>query len=259
MRTANGRQRRMYFFVPPAQIKEQKVTVTGPDAVHITRVLRLRPGDEFTVSDGRGKGYRVRLSKTGSREIEGIIEAEFSLAAEPPFSLTLVQGVPKGEKMELIIQKSTELGVKEIIPLLAERSIVKLAGEKLAQRRLRWQRVAYEAAKQCRRGAVPAVGTPLSLAEVFRRMPSGAVGIMPWEEERETSFRQVLLPLKEALPEAGFFLFIGPEGGFTLREAALAKENGVVTVSLGRRILRTETAALTAAAIILYELGDLGG
>ncbi|MEW5899655.1 MAG: RsmE family RNA methyltransferase, partial [Bacillota bacterium] len=118
----------MYFFVPPAQIKEQKVIVTGPDAVHLTRVLRLGPGDGFTVADGQGKGYRVRLSKISSREIEGIIEEEFILAAEPPVFITLVQGIPKGEKMELIIQKSTELGVKEIIPLLAERSIVKLAG-----------------------------------------------------------------------------------------------------------------------------------
>jgi len=249
----------MYFFVPPAQIKEQKVIVTGPDAVHLTRVLRLGPGDGFKVADGQGKGYRVRLSKISSGEIEGIIEEEFILTAEPPVSITLVQGIPKGEKMELIIQKSTELGVKEIIPLLAERSIVKLAGEKLEQRRLRWQRVAREAAKQCRRGEVPAVSVPLTLNQVFSRMPPGAVGIMPWEEEGEVSLKQVLPTLQEALPGAGIFLFIGPEGGFAPREAALAKENGVVTVSLGRRILRTETAALAAATIILYELGDLGG
>lgn len=244
-----------YFFVSPEQIKGRKVTLTGPDVVHITRVLRFQAGDALTVLDGQGRGYRVRLSKMDPRQVEGVIEEEFFVAAEAPVHITLVQGMPKGEKMELIIQKCTELGVQEIIPLKAERSLVKLSGEKLQQRLLRWQRIAMEAAKQCRRGKVPRVGRPMSLEEVVSVIPPGASGLMTWEEEREASFKSILKELKGEK----VFLFIGPEGGFTPKEVTLAKKHNVATVSLGKRILRTETAALAAVTMILYELGDLGG
>ncbi len=250
-----------YFFVSPKQIKKQKVTITGPDAAHITRVLRLRPGDGLIVADGQGKGYRVRLDRIGA-EVEGAIEEEFIINAEPAARITLVQGIPKGEKMEMIIQKCTELGVKEIIPWTANRAVVRLSGEKLQQRVLRWRRVAYEAAKQCQRGEVPGVSVPMSLKEVFAAMPPDALGIMPWEEEGAISLRQVLKISKEGSREKipdKIFLFIGPEGGLAREEVELAKSRRVAAVSLGRRILRTETAAIAAVAMILYELGDLGG
>lgn len=243
-----------YFFVPPEQIREKTVTFAGSDTVHLTRVLRLKPGDLVTVCDGCGKGYRVRLSRTAP-EVQGVIEEEFLVGAESPVAVTLVQGIPKGDKMELIIQKCTELGVKQIIPFPAERSVVRLDPDRLRQKTLRWQKVAGEAAKQCRRGEIPVV-RPMLLPEVFAAMPSGAVGIMPWEGEREVSLKEAL---RRARGAREFFLFIGPEGGLAPGEVELAKSRRVATVSLGGRILRTETAALAAVAVILYEIGDLGG
>lgn len=244
-----------YFFIPPEQIKEKTVIFTCSDTVHLARVLRLRPGDRVEVCDGRGKGYRVLLSKIAPAA-EGIIEEEFPVAAEPLVSVTLVQGIPKGDKMELIIKKCTELGVKGIIPFRAERSVVRLDPDRLEQKNLRWQKVAREAAKQCMRGEIPVVWRPMSLPEIFSVMPPGALGIMPWEEEREVSLKEVLRQTKGAKE---IFLFIGPEGGFSQREVEQAKSRCVATVSLGRRILRTETAALAVVAMVLYEAGDLGG
>jgi 16S rRNA (uracil1498-N3)-methyltransferase len=242
-----------HCFILPEQIKQHKVVLSGSEAVYVTRVLRLRPGDALIVSDGQGKSYRIRLSRL-TKEVEGVIEEEIFFNAEPSVQITLVQSLPKSDKMEMIIQKCTELGVQEIIPLKANRSIIKLTGEKLKQRVQRWERVAIEAAKQCQRVKVPRVSEPMFLENILTAMPPQAKGIMPWEEERRVSFRQVLKKTKEKK----IFLFIGPEGGFEQKEVTLAKKYNVVTVSLGKRILRTETAALATVTMILYEFGDLG-
>jgi len=243
------------FFVSPEQIKKPRIILTGPDVTHITCVLRSHPGDTLVVSDGCVRGYRIRLDKVNRQEVEGIIEEEFILESESPVHVTLVQSLPKSDKMDLIIQKCTELGVKEFIPLLTKRAIPRLAEDKIEKRVARWQKIALEAAKQCQRAQVPKVKGPLSLEEFLPAMPVASIGIMPWEEEKEINLKQVL---KKTL-EKNIFLFIGPEGGFEQEEVELARNYHVVTVSLGKRILRTETAALATVTMVLYETGDLGG
>jgi len=243
------------FFVPAGQIKQGKVIISGSDVQHISNVLRLEPGNIITVLNGQGKGYRAKLDKIGKKQVECTILEEFTAAGEPPLQITLVQGLPKGDKMEMIIQKCTELGVTAIVPLCSERSVVKPVPDRMQKRRLRWQRVALEAARQCGRAIVPQVGEPVKLADVLITIPPDALKLMLWEDEQKVFLKQVL---RTAMP-ADVFLFIGPEGGFAPEEAALARDYGVITVSLGSRVLRTETAGLAAVAMILYELGDLGG
>lgn len=243
------------FFVSPEQIRKPKIAITGPDAAHITSVLRLHPGDALVICDGRARGYRIRLGKINRQEVEGVIEEEFILETEPLAHLTLVQGLPKSDKMDMIIQKGAELGVREFIPLLAKRSIPRLGEDKIEKRVARWQKIALEAAKQCQRTRVPAVKEPVSLEKVLAAMPAASLGIMPWEEEKDIKIKEIL----KKTSDKNFFLFIGPEGGFEREEVELARTYNVSTVSLGRRILRTETAALAAITMILYETGDLGG
>ncbi|WP_027717870.1 16S rRNA (uracil(1498)-N(3))-methyltransferase [Desulfovirgula thermocuniculi] len=244
-----------HFFVPPRQICGNRVYISGSDAAHIYRVLRLRPGDVVNVLDGSGTAYRVELTSTAADRVEGLVRESFPAAGEPPVRVTLAQGLSKGEKMDIIIQKSVELGASAIIPVSCSRSVVRLTREKARERQERWQRIAREAAKQCLRAVVPLVGEVVTLEEVLGTLPPRVLALMPWEGEKSLS-------LKEALRKAGkkeeVFLFIGPEGGFAPAEVELARQQGVITVTLGPRILRTETAALAALAVVLYELGDLG-
>lgn len=244
-----------YFFVSPEQITGGRVTITGPDVVHISRVLRLGPGDVITVMDGRGKGYRVRLTGITGTAVEGVILEQFIPGGEAPLKVTLVQGLSKGDKMDIIIQKSTELGVSCVVPLACRRSVVRLTPAKARERQQRWQRIALEAAKQSRRAIVPRVTEVMDLPAVLDLISPGALALMPWEEERELSLKAALRG--QSCGEV--FIFIGPEGGFAAGEVAVARERGVLSVSLGPRILRTETAGLATLTMILYELGDLGG
>lgn len=145
------------FFVAPEQVKAGKVTITGTDVIHIAKVLRLRVGDLITVLDGRGKVYEAVLEEVSRDEVTCAVIEEKTVVDEPGLKLTLVQGLPKGDKMDFIIQKATELGVSRIIPLACERAVVKLTGDKQQRRLDRWQRIALEAAKQCRRPDIPEV------------------------------------------------------------------------------------------------------
>lgn len=245
-----------HFFVSPHQITGDQVHIVGTDAVHISRVLRLRPGDVINVLDGSGKGYRVKLTFTSAEQVKGLVLEKFTPIGEPPVRVTLVQGLSKGEKMDIIIQKSVELGASAIIPMSCSRSVVRLTREKAKERQERWQRIAREAAKQCLRAVVPEVKEVMTLEEVLDVLPPGALTLMPWEEERGISLKSVLRKEKQVQE---IFLFIGPEGGFDPAEVELARQKGVTTVSLGPRILRTETAGMAVLTMVLYELGDLGG
>jgi 16S rRNA (uracil1498-N3)-methyltransferase len=158
--------------------------------------------------------------------------------------------------MDLIVQKATELGVYKFIPLVCERSVVKLSGDKSQRRSERWQRIAQEAAKQCRRPEIPEVLPPVGWEEALSGMPEGVNAIIPWEEENQKSLKKIL---GESQLQGDVYVFIGPEGGFTSAEVELARSRGVRPVTLGPRILRTETAGLAVLAIILYQFGDLGG
>lgn len=228
--------------------------VRGPDVRHMVKVLRLGPGDTVVLLDGTGRAARARIESAGREEVTLTRLDEFTPGGEPPVKVTLVQGLAKGEKMDLIIHKTTELGVAEIIPLVCRRSVVRLEGHKSSGRQERWQRVAMEAAKQCRRARIPLVRLPQSLGEVLEEITVGTVAFLPWEEEKGRPFGQALAVDR---PE-GVYIFIGPEGGFEAEEVEEARQRGVVTVTLGPRILRTETAGLVSLALIMNKWGDLG-
>jgi len=244
------------FFVPREQIKAGRVSLSGPDAVHIAKVLRLGAGKNIIVLDGRGKSYLAVIEQAGRGKVDCTIQKEIYVATGPSLKVTLVQGVPKGDKMDLVIQKGTELGLSRVIPLITERVVVKLAGDKLLRRRERWQRIALEAAKQCRRPDVPEISEPQSLEQVLAFLPPGAAALIPWEEEVAGTLKDFCRcsPAPEEI-----YIFIGPEGGFTREEVESARIRGVRPVTLGPRILRTETAGLAVLAIVLYQWGDFGG
>jgi 16S rRNA (uracil1498-N3)-methyltransferase len=244
------------FFVFPEQVKEGRVTITGPDVVHIVKVLRLGIGDPLTVLDGRGKVYEALIEQAGREAVICTIIKESEAKGPTAVRIALVQGLPKGDKMDLIVQKATELGVYKFVPLVCDRSVVKLLGDKPQRRAERWQRIAREAAKQCRRPDVPEVLPPVGWEEALAGMPENVNALIPWEEENQKSLKKIL---GESEPQGDVYVFIGPEGGFTAAEVELACSHGVRPVTLGKRILRTETAGLAVLAIILYQFGDLGG
>ncbi len=258
------------FFVSPEQVQGNRITVTGPDVRHIGRVLRMEPGDSITCIDGSGRELTALITEIDSTKVVSEIVGAGQSLAEPPVRVTLCQGFPKGEKMELIIQKCCELGVHRIIPVNCARTVVQLDEKKAGQRQVRWQRVAAEAAKQARRGIVPQVAALTDFAAALQQVPSGALAILPWEEEGQVGLR-AMFSVSSGVPAGGHgaqgaavapidevWVFIGPEGGFTAAEANQARQAGCRTVTLGPRILRTETAAIAMLAVVMYELGDLG-
>lgn len=244
------------FFVKDEQVKGVQVFIVGSDVRHISKVLRMQPGDCLTLIDEAGTEYEARITQIAPERITCEIVTETSVNREPPLEVILCQGLPKGDKLELIIQKGVELGVTRIIPVSCTRSVVQLTEEKAAKRRERWQRVALEAAKQCRRNKVPEVSPLTGFDEALQLIPDGVLAVIPWEDAVGTGLKKVLRSYNN---RGQVWIFIGPEGGFTEAEIEKARGKGVVPVTLGRRILRTETAGIAAITMVLYQLGDLGG
>lgn len=242
------------FFIEKSQLKKDCAYLTGQDVNHITRVLRQKPGDELLLCDGEGTDYRARILSFDKESLSAEILAAMPSETEPAVKVTLYQGLPKQGKMEWIIEKCTEMGITAIVPVQMARSVVKLDGAQAAKKLERWQKTAREAAKQCGRGVIPQIMPPVTL-EALTREALPEFLLLPYEEERTT-------PVKEALRGAAAKsagIFIGPEGGFTPEEAAHLVSLGAKSVSLGRRILRTETAGLTALALLLYEFDEMHG
>lgn len=253
-----------YFVEKGADIGEI-ITISGEDFHHIKNVLRKRLGDTLTVSDGKGFEFKVSIKRVYTDCIEACVEEVFECDSESNLKLTLYQGLPKSDKMELIIQKCVELGVSRMVPVSTNRCVVKLDAETAKKKIARWQKIAFEAAKQSNRGVVPTVELPMTLEEAVKASKSAQLSIIPYENE-EASLREAIhggRRLKGANGEldSNIFeaaVFIGPEGGFEETEIEFARENGVKPVSLGPRILRTETAGLAVISILMYELGDMG-
>ncbi|MDF9409289.1 16S rRNA (uracil(1498)-N(3))-methyltransferase [Pelotomaculum isophthalicicum JI] len=245
-----------HFFVSPNQISEGMVCLSGTDAVHVARVLRLGVGERIVLSDGKGKSYLAVLERVDKKDVSCKIEKEFAAAPPDLPKVTLVQGIPKGDKMDFIVQKGTELGLNGLIPLLSERVVVKLEGDKQLKRWERWRRIALEAAKQCRRPDIPEISRPESWEQVLSALPAEAAALIPWEEEKSDSLKGFL---RHEKPPVEIYVFIGPEGGFSSGEVECARLHGVRPVTIGPRILRTETAGLAVLTMILYQWGDLGG
>jgi 16S rRNA (uracil1498-N3)-methyltransferase len=244
------------FLVANLETDLHEVTITGEEAVHLYRVLRLRPGAIIEVGDGKGHSFRAELISAEPRLSRARILEPILHDREPKLPLILAQALVKGEKMDLIIQKGTELGVHTFVPFTSERGVVKLEGEKAERRRERWERIAREAAKQCGRTVVPRVEGPAALEDVLTRYGrEDFLIILPWEGENNQGLNTVL---SCASQRTGVVVVIGPEGGFEGEEVEMAREKGAQVVSLGPRILRAETAALAVVTMTLYAAGDLG-
>ncbi len=261
------------FFVnrSAVDLKNGVVTITGEDVKHIGSVLRAAPGDPLELSDGAGTDYDVVIEHISKDSILTKITGSRPNRTEPPIDVTLFQGIPKADKMDFIIQKCIEMGIKRIIPVMTARTVVRFANKKDADSKVtRWSRIALEAAKQCDRGIVPEIGEPVSFDTAVKQASDFDLKLLPYEEESRSSLRKQLRDFSagRSAPtgndEAGAYrkstvaVFIGPEGGFSPAEAEKAVQGGFASVTLGPRILRTETAGLAAAAIIMYELGDMG-
>ena len=232
-----------------------KLIITGDDVNHIKNVLRSASGEILIVSDGCGSEYSVSIESIEKDKITASIVDIFPNTTEPPIKITLFQGIPKSDKMETIIQKCVELGIDRIVPILTERTVVKFKDLKdMENKTIRWNRISLEAAKQCNRGIVPVVDMPVKLEKAFVTSGEYALSLIPYEEEMNTSMREYIARHKSG----NVCIFIGPEGGFAESEIKKAQQYGIHPVTLGPRILRTETAGSTVLSILMYELGDMG-
>ena len=251
------------FFVPTENIDLDKgeILIKGTDCHHLKNVLRKRPGDGISLCGSDGSVYSCKiLSLEKDAAVCGILDVSEG-TSEPLVPVVLFQGVPKGDKMELIIRKCVELGVSGIVPVLTEHTVVRFAdpGDR-ERRRERWQKISAEAAKQSGRNAVPPVSEITGFRELFKKVPEGWLKVIPYENEETLSLKECLRGrigdegLAEDIP--GIAFIIGPEGGFSEEEVKTAAAEGFVPVTLGKRILRTETAGLAVMASIRYELGD---
>jgi 16S rRNA (uracil1498-N3)-methyltransferase len=243
------------FIVPQLNLGQGTVTISSDLHHHMTRVLRMKTGTRLILADGEGHEARGTVVEVGKESLTVELEGEGrSAAAEAGPRITLYQGLPKGDKLELIIQKGTELGVAAIIPFPTSRSVSRLDVERAEIKVARWQRIANEAARQSKRASLPRIAVAGNLAEVLRSATQ-SVKLLLWEEEGDNRLRSALakLPLPESIA-----IIVGPEGGLSEEEVRQARESGFIPVSLGHRILRTETAGLALLAILQFHWGDMG-
>lgn len=248
------------LYLPIPRIIDDQISITGEKAHYLVSVLRCKVGNELTIFDGEGNCLRTEITKSGKKEVVAEVLEKSPCDLESPLNVVLAQGLLKGEKMDVVVQKATELGVKEIVPIITERSQLRET-----RRTARWRKIAEEAARQSGRALVPIVHEPVNF-EKFLELPSTDRGFI-FYEEGGISLRAAI----DKMQDAGYGIrktehhasnpvniLIGSEGGFTVREVALAKEKGLIVTSLGNRILRAETAAISAVALIQFLLGDMG-
>lgn len=240
------------FFVTPDQVGEDKIRIQGSDVNHMKNVLRMRPGEEVMISDGNNRQYRCRVEDYPEGEaVLAILEAGL-VDTELPSRIYLFQGLPKQEKMELIVQKAVELGVCQVIPVQTRRCVVKLDAKKAAKKVQRWQQIAESAAKQAGRGYIPAVSEVMTFQEALAFSETLDIRLIPYElADGMEGTRKILDGIR---PGQSVGIFIGPEGGFEKEEVGRAVEAGAMPITLGKRILRTETAGIAVLSILMYRL-----
>ena len=242
------------FFVAPSQIntEEKRVVITGQDVNHIKNVLRMKPGEEVNISNGSdGREYRCAIFEISDTAV--ILELRFikEEGSELPVTVTLYQGLPKADKMELIIQKCVELGITRIVPVAMKRSIVKLDDKKSASKIARWQSIAEAAAKQSKRGVITEICPVMGYEEALKAASKSDVKLLPYELADNNAMNETRQILENLKAGQDISIFIGPEGGFDDSEIEKAKEAGFTTITLGKRILRTETAGMTVMSWIM--------
>ena len=241
------------FYVSADQLAEKEVFISGGDVNHIKNVLRLEVGDWIVACDGNGTDYVSRIQSICSDEVVASIEKVQPTGTELPVRITLFQGMPKKDKLELIIQKAVELGACEIVPVMTKRTVVKLSEEKKINKRLeRWQSIAYAAAKQCDRGIIPTVHRPVSYEEALAMADQLDYNVIPYE--LQTGMEEARKIVDQACKQQSLGIFIGPEGGFEPEEVELAMARKIHPMTLGKRILRTETAGMALLSILMFQL-----
>lgn len=241
-----------HFFVDPSSIEEGIVRIVGTDLNHMKNVLRMKPGEEVLISDGTGKDYNCQVKEYGAEEGILVILSENADSRELPSRIWLFQGLPKSDKMEVILQKAVELGAAGVIPVATRNAVVKLDAKKAEAKIRRWQAIAESAAKQSKRMLIPNVHQVLTFKEALKYAESMDIRLIPYELARG------MLETKEILsaiqPGQSVGIFIGPEGGFEEKEVETAISEGVKPITLGRRILRTETAGLAILSVLMFQL-----
>jgi len=243
-----------HFFVEEEQIREQEINVTGPDVNHIRNVLRMKPGEQVLLSSRTGGDYLCRVAEILPEEVRMQILEKRENSMELPARIHLYQGLPKSDKMELIIQKAVELGAFRIIPVETKRVIVKLDAKKEQSRIKRWQAIAESAAKQSKRSLIPRVEPVMTYRDALKEASEYSLKLIPYECAGGIEKTRELLKTAEAGMDIA--VFIGPEGGFEEEEIRQAAETGAEPVTLGRRILRTETAGLCILSALMLELEE---
>lgn len=241
------------FFVSPESISGDTITVTEGDYNHIRNVLRMRVGESITVCDGQGSEYNCEVAGYSDGECLLAVKERIPSTVELPIEITLYQGLPKKDKMELIIQKAVELGAARIMPVLCERTIVKLEDPKKEQRKMeRLRAISESAAKQSGRGILPEIADPKKFADAIADAKErGCVILVPYENA--DGMQATKDAFDKAMKAGKIAVFIGPEGGFAREEIAIAEANGASIISLGRRILRTETAGITVLSALMLQ------
>jgi len=244
------------FFINNNQIKENKIIISGQDVNHIKKVLRKKVGDIITISNGKNKEYKCEINKIMDEYIETCILEEIVINQKDNVIIDLYQGLPKGDKMELIIQKTTELGINKIIPVITKRVVVKLDDNSKIKKVQRWQRIAEEAAKQCKRIDIPKIDNVTYIKDLVENLEEYDIVLLAYEDEKHEKIRELITNIKQVSRKIA--IIIGPEGGFEKEEIDyLLKNKKVKSISLGDRILRTETAGLVVTAILKYEFGEI--
>ena len=245
------------FFVNLEQVKEDKIKIIGNDVNHIRNVLREKVGNKLTICNTYDmKDYLCEITKLDEEYIECQIKEELENNVESNIKVTIMQGLPKADKMELIIQKSVELGVFDITPIEMKRCVVKLNEKDKTKKIQRWQKISEVAAKQCGRNIIPSINSIINIKNVCNLLNEYDIVLIAYENEKETTLKQVLKEIKQSYSEKEIkiAIIIGPEGGIASEEVEILQESGAKSITLGKRILRTETVALSVLSVIMYEL-----
>lgn len=243
-----------YFFIETSEREDSILGITGPDARHIKTVLRMKPGDKIGLFDGKGLEYEAKIIDLSPGRVQVSIIHCFPSTSESPLKIIVAQAFLKEKKMDGLVRQLSELGIIKWIPFIAERSVPRPDKKQLSARTKRWEKIAKEALKQCKRGRIMEVGETVSFEEMLNQGQFYDLRVAFWEDE--------LQPVHANLPGSGekidtVFAIIGPEGGFTQKEIEKARNRGFITVGLGPRILRAETATVAACVLIQYLFGDM--
>lgn len=251
------------FFVSDKAIADGVVTLSGEQAHQVAVVLRMGPGSQFQILDNSGWQYEVEVTSAQPSAVTALVLNKTLVTTEPRTKITIVQGLLKAAKFEIVLQKCTELGAVGFVPAITERSVVGNVGDVSDSKIERWNKIIKEAAEQSGRGRLPTLRPAMMLDQAYDQ--SRGLSLLAWEGRNAPSIRDALGEEAASRRARGHGqrpfsvnLFIGPEGGFSLAEVELARAYGIIPISLGGRILRAETAAITATALVLYEMGDLG-